>query len=65
MLKGITAVIEGITYFIVVVASISLFIAGIGAMNMMYIAVSERTQEIGIRMAVGGHPNTNFMAVFD
>lgn len=65
MLKGITAVIEGITYFIVVVASISLFIAGIGAMNMMYIAVSERTQEIGIRMAVVGHPNTNFMAVFD
>ncbi|KAA8370163.1 ABC transporter permease [Leuconostoc mesenteroides] len=53
MLKGITAVIKGITYFIVAVASISLFIAGIGVMNMMYIAVSERTQEIGIRMAVG------------
>ena len=53
MLKGISDVIKGITYFIVAVASISLFIAGIGVMNMMYIAVSERTQEIGIRMAVG------------
>lgn len=57
MLKGISAVIRGITYFIVAVASISLFIAGIGVMNMMYIAVSERTQEIGIRMAVGASQN--------
>ena len=53
LLKGISVVIKGITYFIVAVASISLFIAGIGVMNMMYISVSERTQEIGIRMAVG------------
>ena len=57
MLKGISAVIKGITYFIVAVASISLFIAGIGVMNMMYIAVSERTLEIGIRMAVGASQN--------
>lgn len=57
MLKGISAVIKGITYFIVAVASISLFIAGIGVMNMMYIAVSERAQEIGIRMAVGASQN--------
>lgn len=57
MLTGISAVIRGITYFIVAVASISLFIAGIGVMNMMYIAVSERTQEIGIRMAVGASQN--------
>ncbi|MFT8842286.1 ABC transporter permease [Leuconostoc citreum] len=57
MLKGISAVIKGITYFIVAVASISLFIAGIGVMNMMYIAVSERTQEIGIGMAVGASQN--------
>lgn len=53
LLKGISAVIKGITYFIVAVAGISLFIAGIGVMNMMYISVSERTKEIGIRMAVG------------
>ena len=42
-----------LTYFISAIAGISLFIAGIGVMNMMYISVSERTQEIGIRLAVG------------
>lgn len=53
MLKGASDAINAITYFIVAIASISLFIAGIGVMNMMYISVSERNQEIGIRMAVG------------
>ena len=53
MLKGASDAIKSITYFVVAIASISLFIAGIGVMNMMYISVSERTQEIGIRMAVG------------
>lgn len=53
MLEGISAVIDSLTYFIVLIGSISLVIAGIGVMNMMYISVSERTQEIGIRLAVG------------
>ena len=42
-----------ITLFITSIAGISLFIAGVGVMNMMYISVSERTKEIGIRRSVG------------
>ncbi|BDZ29636.1 ABC transporter permease [Lactiplantibacillus sp. WILCCON 0030] len=53
ILEGIGSVIKGLTYFISAIAGISLFIAGIGVMNMMYISVSERTQEIGIRLAIG------------
>ena len=56
ILKGIGSVIKGLTYFISAIAGVSLFIAGIGVMNMMYISVSERTQEIGIRLAIGTTP---------
>lgn len=50
---GIALVLRGITLFIASIAGISLLIAGIGVMNMMYISVSERTKEIGIRRAMG------------
>ncbi|MDO5649644.1 MAG: ABC transporter permease [Gallicola sp.] len=52
-LKQISKVLSTITIFISMVAAISLLIAGIGMMNMMYISVSERTKEIGIRRALG------------
>ncbi|OIM22930.1 cell division protein FtsX, partial [Oenococcus oeni] len=43
LLSGIGKVISALTYFVSSIAGISLFIAGIGVMNMMYISVSERT----------------------
>lgn len=52
-MDAIGKVLDGLTYFISAVAGISLFIAGVGVMNMMYISVSERTKEIGIRRAMG------------
>lgn len=57
-LRKIKMTFNALTYVISAIAGISLFIAGIGVMNMMYISVSERTQEIGIRLAVGANPGS-------
>ena len=50
MLDNVSKVLTG---FLAAVAAVSLLVGGIGIMNIMMVSVTERTREIGIRLAVG------------
>jgi len=54
ILETLSSISDIMTYLLGAIAGISLLVGGIGIMNIMFVSVTERTREIGLRMSIGG-----------
>ena len=61
MLTSMSQITSFLTILLAIVAGISLVVGGIGIMNIMYVTVTERTREIGLRMSIGARQNDILM----
>lgn len=61
LVQTFTSISDILTALLGAIAGISLLVGGIGIMNIMYVSVTERTREIGLRLSVGGKGNDILM----
>src|SRR5438270_11310110 len=62
--QAFKTMMDGMKYFLGAVGIVTLLVGGIGVMNVMMVAVRERTREMGVRKAVGAPTRTKYRHFF-